>query len=161
MAARWIPHLLTETQKQQSVACSMQLLEMFGLDSPERICDIVTGETWISFCGTPNKGPNRVWIISFCRTPNKRSLWVWMNSFYGTPNERSTWVWMISFYGTPNKRSTWVWMISFYDTPNKRPSRVWMFHSMALKTNDPVGCGCFILWHSKQAIHLGVDDFIL
>ena len=31
VAARWIPHLLTETQKQQSVACSMQLLEMLRL----------------------------------------------------------------------------------------------------------------------------------
>lgn len=63
VAARWIPHLLTEAEKKRRVDCSKQLLKMFGPDGPKRLCDVVTGdETWMSFYGIPNKRSNKMWV---------------------------------------------------------------------------------------------------
>ena len=56
MDARWLPRVLTGAQKKQEIACSEQLLNTFGPDEPERVCDTVTGDgTWISFYSIPNK----------------------------------------------------------------------------------------------------------
>ena len=63
VTAKWVPHLLTESQKQRRVECSKQLLKMFGPDGPKRLCDVVTGdETWINVYGIPNKRSNQMWL---------------------------------------------------------------------------------------------------
>ena len=63
LAARWVPHLLSEEQKKRRVACSRQLLNDFEPNGPKRLCDIVTGdETWLMFYGIPNKRCNRAWV---------------------------------------------------------------------------------------------------
>lgn len=63
LAARWVPHLLSEDQKKRRVECSRQLLKDFEPNGPKRLCDIVTGdETWLWFYGIPNKRCNRAWV---------------------------------------------------------------------------------------------------
>ena len=63
LAARWVPHLLSEDQKKRRVECSRQLLNDFEPNGPKRLCDIVTGdETWLWFYGIPNKRCNRAWV---------------------------------------------------------------------------------------------------
>lgn len=63
LAARWVPHLLTEEQKKRRVDCSRRLLQEFEPNGPKRLCDIVTGdETWLTFYGIPNKRCNRAWV---------------------------------------------------------------------------------------------------
>ena len=48
-AARWVPHLLSDDQKQQRVACSHKLLFFLV-------------ESWLTFYGIPNKRCNRIWV---------------------------------------------------------------------------------------------------
>ena len=63
MAARWVPHLLTDEQKKRRVDCSRNLLESFEPNGPKRLYDVVTGdETWITFYGIPNKRCNSAWV---------------------------------------------------------------------------------------------------
>ena len=63
LAARWVPHLLSDDQKKQRVACSRKLLDEFEPNGPNRLCDIVTGdESWLTFYGIPNKRCNRMWV---------------------------------------------------------------------------------------------------
>ena len=63
LAARWVPHLLSDDQKQQRVACSHKLLDEFEPNGPKRLCDLVTGdESWLTFYGIPNKRCNRIWV---------------------------------------------------------------------------------------------------
>ena len=63
LAARWVPHLLTDEQKKRRVDCSRQLLQDFEPNGPKRLCDIVTGdESWLTFYGIPNKRCNRAWV---------------------------------------------------------------------------------------------------
>ena len=63
LAARWVPHLLTDEQKKRRVDCSRQLLRDFEPNCPKRLCDLVTGdETWINFYGISNKRCNRAWV---------------------------------------------------------------------------------------------------
>ena len=59
LAARWVPHLLSDDQKQQRVACSHKLLDEFEPNGPKRLCDLVTGdESWLTFYGIPNNRYN-------------------------------------------------------------------------------------------------------
>ena len=63
LAARWVPHLLTEEQKKRRVDCARNLIQYFEPNGPKRLCDVVTGdETWLTFYGIPNKRCNRAWV---------------------------------------------------------------------------------------------------
>ena len=63
ISARWVPHVLTQEQKEQRVHCARKLLDMFEPNGPKRISDVVTGdETWIYFYGIPNKRSNMMWL---------------------------------------------------------------------------------------------------
>ena len=46
--ARWVPHLLTDEQKQSRVRLASQVIEKYDKCDPLRLEEIVTGdETWI------------------------------------------------------------------------------------------------------------------
>ena len=46
--ARWVPHLLTDKQKQSWVRLALQVIEKYDKCDPRRFEEIVTGdETWI------------------------------------------------------------------------------------------------------------------
>lgn len=63
VCARWIPHLLTEHQKQERVRIASELLRVYEKCDDRRIFDLVTGdETWISFFEPAGKENNKVWI---------------------------------------------------------------------------------------------------
>ena len=63
LAARWVPHLLTDEQKKQRVDFSRNLLHSFEPNGTKRLCDVLTGdETWITLYGIPNKRCNSAWV---------------------------------------------------------------------------------------------------
>ena len=63
VCARWKPYLLTEEQKKQILACSKNLLGMFGPDGIKRLCDIVIrDEIWTYVYDIPNKRYNQMWV---------------------------------------------------------------------------------------------------
>ena len=48
IAARWVPHMLSESQKHQCVNIARKLLKIYGEDGNEMLQRIVAiGETWI------------------------------------------------------------------------------------------------------------------
>lgn len=61
VTSRWVPHDLTEEQKQQRVKICKENLKKFRRNS-WRLCDIVTGdETWIYFRQIGRKASNSTW----------------------------------------------------------------------------------------------------
>ena len=70
IAARWIPHLLTDQRKRQRVECSKGVLKMFEPDGPKWLCDVVRGdETRLYFYGIPNKRSNQMWVAADGKRP--------------------------------------------------------------------------------------------
>ena len=60
ICARWVPHLLTDEQKQSRVRLASQVREKYDKCDPRRLEEIVTGdETWIY-----SKAKNKVWVSS-------------------------------------------------------------------------------------------------
>ena len=63
LAAKWVPHKLTEEQKKQCVQFARGLLNHFEPNGPECVTDVVTGdETWVPFFGTVSKLRTKVWL---------------------------------------------------------------------------------------------------
>jgi histone-lysine N-methyltransferase SETMAR len=61
--ARWVPHQLSEEQKNQRVQMCQEWLAMFEPNGPKRLSDVVTGdECWISFFTMKDKRSNMVWL---------------------------------------------------------------------------------------------------
>ena len=59
ICARWVPHLLTDEQKQSRVAS--QVIEKYDKCDPRRLEEIVTGdETWIYHFQPDSKAKNKV-----------------------------------------------------------------------------------------------------
>jgi len=59
VAAKWIPHVLTEEHKKRRVEVSRQLLSILN----EGFNNIITGdETWMHFFTVSSKNQNKVWI---------------------------------------------------------------------------------------------------
>ena len=64
ICSRWIPHALTETQKDNRVRCAGNLLAQYELADPRRLCEIVTGEeSWIIYDEPLSKERNKVWVL--------------------------------------------------------------------------------------------------
>ena len=77
---RWVPHLLTDEQKQSRVRLASQVIEKYDKCDPRFLEEIVTGdETWIYHFQPDSKAKNKVWvspggdrpvIARLCKTSN-------------------------------------------------------------------------------------------
>ena len=62
---RWVPHLLTDEQKQSRVRLASQVIEKYDKCDPCRLEEIVIGdETWIYHFQPDSKVKNKVWVSS-------------------------------------------------------------------------------------------------
>ena len=65
ICARWVPHLLTDEQKQSRVRLTSQVIEKYDKCDPRCLEEIVTGdETWIYHFQPDSKAKNKVWVSS-------------------------------------------------------------------------------------------------
>ena len=65
ICARWVPHLLTDEQKQSRVRLALQVIEKYDKCDPRHLEEIVTGdETWIYHFQPDSKAKNKVWVSS-------------------------------------------------------------------------------------------------
>ena len=81
ICGRWVPHLLTDEQKQSRVRLASQVIEKYDKCDPRRFEEIVTGdETWIYHFQPDSKAKNKVWglsegdrpvIVRCCKTSNR------------------------------------------------------------------------------------------
>ena len=64
ICSRWIPHALTEAQKDNRVRCASNLLAQYEVADPRRFCEIITGdESWIRYDKPLSKERNKVWVL--------------------------------------------------------------------------------------------------
>lgn len=72
LASRWIPHLLTEEQKQARVDWCRFMLEKFDGGSSKQVFNIVTGdESWIYNYDPETKQQSTVWVFEKEEMPTK------------------------------------------------------------------------------------------
>ena len=65
ICACWVPHLLTDEQKQSLVRLALQVIEKYDKCDPRRLEEIVTGdETWIYHFPPDSKAKNKVSVSS-------------------------------------------------------------------------------------------------
>ena len=65
ICTRWVPHLLTDEQKQIRVRLASQFIEKYDKCDPRRLEEIVTGdETWIYHFQPDSKAKKKVWVSS-------------------------------------------------------------------------------------------------
>jgi len=70
ITARWIPHLLTEKEKQQRVSIAKKLLKMYPSYNSRTFADFCTGdETWVHFFEPRRKINNKIWTGKQARIP--------------------------------------------------------------------------------------------
>ena len=87
---RWVPHLVTEEQKQSQVRLASQVIEKYDKCDPRRLEEIVTGdETWIYHFEPNSKAKNKVWVSSEgnrpviahrCKTSNRMFYAIFFDS---------------------------------------------------------------------------------
>ena len=90
ICARWVPHLLTNEQKQCQVRIASQVIEKYDKCDPRRLEEIVTGdETWIYHFQPDSKAKNKVWVSSegdrpviacCCKTSNRMLYAIFFDS---------------------------------------------------------------------------------
>ena len=81
ICVHWVPHLLTDEQKQSRVRLASQVIEKYDKCDPRHLEEIVTGdETWICHFQPDSKAKNKVWVSSegdrpviacCCKTSNR------------------------------------------------------------------------------------------
>ena len=86
----WVPHLLTDEQKQSWVRLASQVIEKYDKCDPHRLEEIVTGdETWIYHFQPDSKAKNKVWVSSEgnrpviacrCKTSNRMLYAIFFDS---------------------------------------------------------------------------------
>ena len=65
ICTRWVPHLLSDEQKQSRVRLASQDIEKYDKCDPRRFEEIVTGdETWIYHFQPDSKAKNKAWVSS-------------------------------------------------------------------------------------------------
>ena len=63
LCSRWVPHLLSESQKNVRLNSAKSLLKVYGHCDKRRLFEICTGdETWIRFSEPVRKEQNKVWL---------------------------------------------------------------------------------------------------
>ena len=87
---RWVPHLLTDDQKQSRVRLALQVIEKYDECDPRRLEEIVTGdETWIYHFQPDSKAKNKIWVSSegdrpviahHCKTSNRMLYAIFFDS---------------------------------------------------------------------------------
>ena len=90
ICARWVPHLLTDEQKQSRVRLASQVIEKYDKCDPCRLEEIVTGdETWIYHFQPDSKAKYKVWVSSKgdrpvimhrCKTSNRMLYAIFFDS---------------------------------------------------------------------------------
>ena len=90
MCAHWVPHLLTDEQKQSRVRLASQVIEKYDKCDPRRLEEIVIGdETWIYHFQPDSKAKNKVWVSSegdrpvisrHCKTSNRMLYVIFFDS---------------------------------------------------------------------------------
>ena len=90
ICARWVPHLLTDEQKQSRVRLASQVIEKYDKCDPRRLGGIVTGdEMWIYHFQHDSKAKNKVWVSSEgdrpiighrCKTSNRMLYAIFFDS---------------------------------------------------------------------------------
>ena len=88
--ARWVPHLLTDEQKQSRVRLASQVIEKYHKCDPRHFEEIVTDdETWIYHFQPDSKAKNKVWVSSKvdrpviarrCKTSNRMLYTIFFDS---------------------------------------------------------------------------------
>ena len=83
----WVPHLLTDEQKQSWVSLALQVIEKYD---PRHLEEIVTSdETWIYHFQPDSKAKNKVWvssegnrpvIVRHCKTSNRMLYTIFFDS---------------------------------------------------------------------------------
>ena len=86
----WVPHLLTEEQKQIQVRLASQVIEKYDKCDPHHLSEKVTGdETWIYHFQPDSKAKNKVWVSSegdrpvnarCCKTSNRMLYAIFFDS---------------------------------------------------------------------------------
>ena len=65
ICARWVPHLLTDEQKQSRVRLASQVIEKYDKCDPLHLEEIATGDETCSYHYQPDsKAKNKVWVSS-------------------------------------------------------------------------------------------------
>ena len=92
ICSRWVPHLLTDEQKQSRVRLASQIMEKYDTCKcdPRRLKEIVTGdETWNYHFQPDFKAKNKVWVSSEgdrpviarrCKTSNRMLYAIFFDS---------------------------------------------------------------------------------
>ena len=90
ICARWVPHLLTDEQKQSRVRLPSQVKEKYDKCDPCRLEEIVTGDkTWIYHFQPDSNAKNKVWVSSEgnrpvierrCKTSNRMLYAIFFDS---------------------------------------------------------------------------------
>ena len=90
ICARWVPHLLTDEQKQSRVRLASQVIEKYDKCDPCRLEEIVTvDETWIYHFQPNSTAKNKVWVSSegdrpviagHCKTSNRMLYAIFFDS---------------------------------------------------------------------------------
>ena len=87
ICARWVPHLLTDEQKQSRVRLASTVIEKYDKCDPRRLEEIVTGdETLIYHFQPDSKAKNKIWVSSEgdrpvkCRTSNRMLYAIFFDS---------------------------------------------------------------------------------
>ena len=90
ICTRWVPHSLTDEQKQSPVRLASQVIEKYDKCDPCRLEEIVTGdETWSYHFQPDSKAKNKVWVSSEgdrpviagrCKTSNRMLYAIFFDS---------------------------------------------------------------------------------
>ena len=90
ICTRWVPHLLTDKQKQSWVRLASQVIEKYDKCDPRCLEEIVTGdETWICHFQPDSKVKNKGWVSSEgdrpviagrCKTSNRMLYAIFFDS---------------------------------------------------------------------------------
>ena len=72
ITCRWVPHFLTEAQKQDLVDYCLKMLEKFDSGRSKRVYDVIIGdESWFYYYDPETKRQSQVWVASNDPRPTK------------------------------------------------------------------------------------------